>query len=228
MDLVSSLLDWPTRLVGLLVYAAVLIQAAASADWRRLRDSELQHVYFGAMAVLAWLWFTRTGIKPGLNLHILGVGLMTLMFGRALAVVALSGVMLGLCLVHGGDWTVLGLDGLILIALPSALCAGLLQAAQWLLPPNFFVFVFVNGYLGSALALCLSALAASLLLASLDVYSWHYLSGEYLPFAALLSFGEGFLAGGLAAMMAVYRPHWIGSFDDRLYLAKRPEGHFDS
>ncbi len=39
-----------------------------------------------------------------------------------------------------------------------------------------------------------------------------------LPF---MSFGEAFANGIVMAMAVVYRPRWVMSFDDRLYLARR-------
>lgn len=227
MDVPSTLLSPPLCLVAALLFLAALLQAWHRADWSRLKARDMQHVYFGAMALLTLFWFMRAGIRPGLNLHLLGAGLLTLMFGRAQALIALAVVTTGMHLAHGGDWVSLGVNGLLLAVIPTALAELLLRLAQALLPPNFFVYVFVNGYIGSGLSLCLAALSGSLLLGLLGSYSWHYLFTEYLPFAALLSFGEGFLSGGLAALMAVYRPRWIASFDDRFYLAKEPSGRFD-
>ena len=36
----------------------------------------------------------------------------------------------------------------------------------------------------------------------------------------LMSFGEAIVNGTIIGMAVVYRPKWVMSFDDRLYLAK--------
>jgi uncharacterized membrane protein len=38
-----------------------------------------------------------------------------------------------------------------------------------------------------------------------------------------MSFGEGVANGMLMAMAVVYRPRWVMSFDDRQYLARKPD-----
>ena len=44
---------------------------------------------------------------------------------------------------------------------------------------------------------------------------------EYLVMLPFMSVGEAFANGLVMAMAVVYRPHWVMSFDDRLYLARR-------
>jgi uncharacterized membrane protein len=39
-----------------------------------------------------------------------------------------------------------------------------------------------------------------------------------------MSFGEGVVNGMFMAMAVVYRPRWVMSFDDRLYLVRRGGG----
>jgi uncharacterized membrane protein len=39
-----------------------------------------------------------------------------------------------------------------------------------------------------------------------------------------MSFGEATVNGMVMAMAVVYRPRWVMSFDDRLYLRKRTDG----
>jgi uncharacterized membrane protein len=47
---------------------------------------------------------------------------------------------------------------------------------------------------------------------------------EYFAVLPLMSFGEAFVNGMVMAMMVVYRPKWVMSFDDRLYLRKGDGG----
>jgi uncharacterized membrane protein len=48
------------------------------------------------------------------------------------------------------------------------------------------------------------------------------INAEYFLVLPLMSFGEGFANGMIVAMAVVYRPRWVMSFDDRLYLRRPP------
>jgi uncharacterized membrane protein len=39
-----------------------------------------------------------------------------------------------------------------------------------------------------------------------------------LSYILLLTFAEAWLNGAMITLMAVYLPHWLGSFDDQRYL----------
>ena len=41
---------------------------------------------------------------------------------------------------------------------------------------------------------------------------------EYLPYFLLLAFSEAWLSGGVLTVFVIYRPHWVGSFDDAHYI----------
>jgi len=64
-------------------------------------------------------------------------------------------------------------------------------------------------------------IAASLLLMVAGVYTWDYLAAEYLPYFLLLGFSEAWLSGMVMTLFVVYRPNWVGTFDDASYLANK-------
>jgi uncharacterized membrane protein len=86
------------------------------------------------------------------------------------------------------------------------------------LPRHLFVYIFVNGFFGAAFAVLASSLVAAGLLALGHAYSLPHLGSDYLAFVPLLMFGEAGLTGMLVALLVCYRPEWIRTFDDRLYL----------
>lgn len=45
-----------------------------------------------------------------------------------------------------------------------------------------------------------------------------YLFEEYLPYFLLLAFSEAWLSGGVLTVFVIYRPRWVGSFDDAHYI----------
>ena len=53
--------------------------------------------------------------------------------------------------------------------------------------------------------------------------AWSSFGAEYFAVLPLMSFGEGIVNGMIMAMAVVYRPRWVMSFDDRLYLARQAD-----
>ena len=43
---------------------------------------------------------------------------------------------------------------------------------------------------------------------------------EFFAILPLMSFGEAVANGTIVAMAVIYKPRWVMSFDDRLYLAR--------
>ncbi len=203
---------------GWLLAAAVLAAAAATAPWRRLGDGVRLNVWLGTVVALALLWSMKAGVYPGLNLHLLGASAFVLMFGLRLGFLGLALVLAAVTLNGDGGWQAYGLNLLVTAAFPALLAAGLLRLAERFLPHNYFVYVFANAFFGAALGVVAVGVLATLLLTGAGVYAFDFLSSQYLPYFLLLGFAEAWLTGGLVAIMVIYLPRWVGSFDDARYL----------
>lgn len=219
MNLSYELFPVYLHIIGYVLYGAVLGFAAKTAPWGRLRNKESLHVFLGSSVSLLVLWSLNAGITPGLNFHLLGATLFTLMFGWQFALFGMSLVLLGITLNNPLDWLSFGLNGLVMGVLPVALSYGAYRFAVRYLPHHFFVYVIGNAYVAGGLAMGLTLLTSTLLLVGWGPYSFDRLLQEYLPFAPFIMFGEGFFSGMLAAGMALFRPEWICTFDDERYLA---------
>lgn len=47
------------------------------------------------------------------------------------------------------------------------------------------------------------------------------LFGQYVPFVALMGFGEATLTGMLLTLLVVYHPAWVATFNDVHYFKNR-------
>lgn len=221
MNLPDNLIPPGWLLAGLLLFLLVLGYALRFAPWRRLRKPAQLHLWLGAVVALMVLWNLKTGIQPGLNFHMLGATALTLMFGPELAIVGMSLVLLGSTLAgFSGVWT-FPLNALIMGVLPVTVSYAIYRLVDTRLPNHFFIYVFVNGFFGGAMAMAATGLAASGILAASGAYPAAYLYGEYLPFFVLLGWSEALLTGMAVTLMVVYRPEWIGTFDDLRYLRNK-------
>ncbi|MBS3936291.1 MAG: energy-coupling factor ABC transporter permease [Sulfuritalea sp.] len=210
-------------------YVLLLLWAVRSAPWRRLADNDRIHVWMGAIVVLSVLWSLKAGVKPGLNLHLLGATALTLMFGRQLALIGLSLVLAAVTLNAGlkgiEGWQAFALNALALVVVPVFVAHFVLRFVERFLPPNIFVYFFVAAFFGGAAAAVASGGASGLLLWSAGIYDLDLLMSDYLAFYLLLGFAEAWLNGAAITLMVVYFPRWVGSFDDRRYLWQKKEPH---
>lgn len=194
-----------------------------TAPWKRLSDSGQMNVWMGTIVLLVLMWSMKAGIRPGMNMHLLGATMVTLMFGRQLAIVALS-IVLAAVTFNSSDggigWLPYALNALMMAIVPVFIAWTILGLVERWLPANFFIYIFVATFFGAALNTVLTGLAATSLLGVAGVYPMDMLFGEFFLSYVLLAFAEAWLTGAMITLMVVYRPHWVGTFDDRHYLRK--------
>jgi len=205
---------WPANLLA----ALLLYHCIRRAPWRILGKEGLQHLWLASCAGLMAMWSIKTGIKPGLNFHMLGGTLLTLMFGPRLAIMALAAVLLGVTLAGAGGWHSLGLNLLMMGSLPVLFSYALYSQAHHKLPRHVFVYIFVDAFVTAGLSIVLLGMADTLLLALAGAYSLEYLGDNYLPYFILMGWSEAMLTGMAVALMVAYRPEWLATFNDKLYI----------
>jgi len=217
----AELLGPSARVVTAALSGAALVLAAISAPWRVwLEDRERQWVWLASLGMLVGIWAMKAGITPGLSLRFLLVSALTLMHGWQLAVIGGSLALVVLAVVGLASWPAFGADLLCVVVVPALFTAWLHERVHDRLPHNYFVYFFVTVFLGSALAYNLAGLVRVGILAASGSLDAAHVGPEYFAVLPLMSFGEAFVNGMVMAMMVVYRPQWVMSFDDRLYLRR--------
>jgi uncharacterized membrane protein len=208
---------WAAWAVWLPVFARSLVRA----PWTLLREPEQLNVWLGMIVLLTLLWSLKAGVKPGLSLHLLGATVFTLSFGHHLAFIGLSLVVLGITLNRDAGYFAFAINALLMAGGGVMISQAIHRLALGFLPRHFFIYVFVNGFLGSFLMVSGVGVAATCLLAAAGAYEWDYLASEYLPYLILLGFSEAWLSGMLITLFVIYRPGWVVTFDDSIYLANK-------
>lgn len=212
--LFSDLFLWLT----VILYGASLVLAVRLAPRGKLRDSEQQHVLLGVVVSLLVLWHVKANVQPGLTFHLLGVTAVTLMLGWSLAVIATSLTLLGVTINAGGGWDGFALNALLLGVIPATLTQILLVLIRWYLPKQFFVFVLVNGFLTAGFVGVAGGYLAAWLLVGSGAYTFAQLEMTVLPFFPLMFLPEAVINGWVIAVLVAFRPNWVYSFSDDLYL----------
>ena len=189
----GRLLDMP------IPYTAEEIDAAKEEGWSpglwgTVEEAQL-HLWLGTCVSLMAIWSIKTGIKPGLDFHLLGGTLMALMFGPHLAMIGFAVVLAGVTLAGAAGWQGFGANLLVMAAVPVLFSDALHKTSQRKLPNHLFVYLLLDAFFCSAVAIVLSGLAATLLLGLGEVYRWSYLTSQHLPFYVLLGWSEAMITG---------------------------------
>jgi len=220
MNLVSEHIPlwWDAVLwLALLVLGVAMIRRAA---WPMLADRDNQRVFLVTSGVVLGLWLIRTGVKPGLDFHLLGASALTLMFRPWFAILALA-LVTGAFTLHSGEYAAYPANLMLMGVLPVAVSWGIYRLVDSRLPNHLFIYIFLNGFFGAALAIGMVGVASTLFAAATGAYTLAYLAEEYLPFYFLMAWAEAFATGMLITLLVVYRPEWVATFDDRRYLLNR-------
>jgi uncharacterized membrane protein len=219
MDLPAALFSPVLLLLLDLLALGVMAGVLWRVPWRQLSPVAL-NAWMGASVLVLTLWALRGAVAGGLSIHLLGVAILTLLMGPRLALLAVALLVFSSSLAGHGELTALGLNWLVSGLVPVTVVSLMLRLTQRYLPANFFIYLFLNAFLAGGLSLVAASLAGFALLLAFG----SGLPGAQLidafPFYLLLSWSEAFVTGLILAILIVYRPLWVASFDDARYLSE--------
>jgi len=200
-----------------LIAAALALLILRRAGWRMLADSTNLNIFLAATVCVLGLWLIKTGIKPGLNFHLVGATALTLMFRPLFAPFSLALLTAAISIWHG-EYAAFAANWLIMGAVPVGMSWLIYRLTDSKLPNHLFIYIFINAFFGAALAVIAVGLASTGFIALAEAYPLKYLLEEYLPYFFLIAFSEAFITGMLVTMMVIYKPEWVATFDDKRYL----------
>lgn len=193
--------------------------------WRMLKGGALVTPMLATLVLLPWLWaLPRLHIMP-VHLQWSGACLVLMTLGWPLAIPVLCGVGLLSAWFAPQPWPQM-LDSIVWLGLVPATLALLVGALiRKVLGEHLFVYILGRGFLGTVLCLFISGALAQ--------WSGHQLSSgsdELSSMVArwLLAWGDGFMTGMFTAIFVAFKPEWLATWSDRLYLRKPPEENGES
>ena len=196
-----------------------LLLALLARPWRMLRGAAghaLLTPMLASLVLLPWLWAMPSLQSRPLQLQLSGAPLVLLMLGWPLAVPVLLCVGLLAWLISPMPWSQALSDRVWLGLVPATLALLLGAAIRRWIGTFMFVYILGRGFLGTVL--CLFAAGAL-----------SHLAGHRLPDVAdglsliahwLMAWGDGFTTGMLCAIFVAYKPEWLATWSDPLYLKK--------
>ena len=164
-----------------------------------------------------WLWALPQLHAMPLQLQWSGACIVVLMLGWPLAMPLLMAVGVIAGLLGGSGWEAMAAMALWLGVVPGTLALLLGALIRRWLGHHLFVYVLGRAFLGTAV--CLFAAGA--------LAQW---SGQPLPGVGsdlslvarwLMAWGDAFVTGMLAAVFVAFKPDWLATWSDRLYLYRK-------
>ena len=183
-------------------------------------DKKCQHLVFGSAACVFILWMFRTGIYDGLNVHFLWLSALTLLLGFRWAIFSASIALLGVTIFGKESIDMLGVNFLLGILAPISLTYGIYSLTFHKLPRHIFTYIFLCAFIPGALTIALKMLALSGYFYLDGLYSWHIIEDNYLMISTLMVFPEAMFNGMTITLLIIYKPEWVYTFYDKLYLDK--------
>ncbi len=172
------------------------------------------------LVLLPWLWALPTLHAMPLQLQWSGACLVVLMLGWPLAVPVLLAVGALAGLIAGMGWDeALALTVWLGLA-PASLALLLGALLRRLTGERMFVYILGRAFLGTALC----GFAASVLAQALGQSLPGVGSGLSLVAHWLMAWGDAIVTGMLAAVFVAFKPEWLATWSDRLYLRSPPHG----
>lgn len=205
-------------MAGLLSLVACYLIGKRLIFSRLLTDKKCQHLVFGSAACVFALWLFRTGIYEGLTVHFLWLSALPLVLGFRWAIFSATLALLGVTLVGGENIDMLGVNFLLGVLAPITLTYALYSLTFHKLPRHIFIYIFLCAFIPGALAITLKMIALGGYFYLDGVYSWQVITDNYLVLISFLAFPEAMFNGMTITLLIIYKPEWVYTFYDKLYL----------
>lgn len=205
-----------------IVTVGLLAFALWKNPFKRLQDATLQHVWLAIVVAISVLWASNAWLEDGTVLHLLGATLVVTLFDWGLALVAMGAVVGLAALVFDAAWEGVALTFLVFGAFPVLISALLQRAFTAWLPRNLFMFIVGQGFVSPAIAVSAAAYLALGTHVALNSGSALTVPAGYAFSVFLLASGEAWFTGMATALIAVYRPAWVTTYDVRRYRLGGP------
>ena len=204
---------------SLTVVVCALVGALLFKPWRLLANGGLISPLLAALVITPWLWALPWLHRMPVQLQLSWACLITLMLGWPLAVPVLCAVAAIVGLIAPVTWAQQVDMALWLGVVPATLSFALGMAIRRWLPHNLFVYILGRGFLGTVLCMFVAGALAQWLGLPLAVP----VDPELAMVARwLIAWGDGFLTGMLVAIFVAFKPQWLATWSDEIYLPKKP------
>jgi len=200
-----------------LVLAAIAV-ALALRPWRALPAGGPPWPWLAWLITLPLFWGADHHIAMPVVQPLSGACLLVLMMGWPLAVLALLPVALATAWWAGLD-VAEALHRLAWLGVvPATLALAFGAALRRWVAHHLFVYILGRGFIGAVLCTALAGIAGSWL----HGLPGGLVEGDVMLGRWLAAWADAWLCGLFAAIFVAFRPQWLATYADRLYLPPKP------
>lgn len=206
--------------IDLLLAIAALAVALALRPWRVVGPAGPPWPWLAWAALLPAFWAADRVVATAVVQPLSGACLLVLLMGWPLAMLALLPVAALTAAVAGLDAAEALQRAVWLGVVPGTLALLLGMALRRWLPHHLFVYILGRGFFATALATAAAGALATWLHGRPDGLA----ADDILLGRWLAAWGDAWLSGMITAIFVAFRPQWLATYTDRLYLPRRPGG----
>lgn len=201
-------------LTNLTLATLALLAALLFRPWQLLTGETRLTPLLATLTLVPWLWAMPSLHKMPLQLQGSAACLVVLMLGWPLAVPVLCVVGVMAALISPMSWDT-ALDLTVWLGLiPATLALAMGAAVRRWIGLHLFVYVLVRAFLGTAVCVFVAGVLAQ--------WMGHSMPGidDNLSLVAhwLIAWGDAFMTGMLTVLMVAFKPDWLATWSDKLYL----------
>ncbi len=201
-------------LTNLTLATLALLPALLFRPWQLLTGGTRLTPLLATLTLVPWLWAMPSLHKMPLQLQGSAACLVVLMLGWPLAVPVLCVVGVMAALISPMSWDT-ALDLTVWLGLiPATLALAMGAAVRRWIGLHLFVYVLVRAFLGTAVCVFVAGVLAQ--------WMGHSMPGidDNLSLVAhwLIAWGDAFMTGMLTVLMVAFKPDWLATWSDKLYL----------
>lgn len=217
----AAMMPWLDTLLA----APALAVALALRPWRAVAVDGPPWPWLAWAVLMPALWGADRLVAMPVVQPLSGACLLVLLMGWPLAMLALLPVTLLTAFAAGFDAAHALHRAVWLGVVPGTLALAFGLAVRRWLPRHLFVYILGRAFFGSVL--CTAAAGA--------VSAWlqglqggpqglpeGLLEADLVLGRWLAAWGDGWLCGMIVAIFVAFRPHWLATYTDRLYLPAKP------
>lgn len=195
---------------------AALALALSMRPWHMLRGGQLTTPLLGSLTLFPWLWALPRMHTMPIPLLLSGSCLMLLMLGWPLAVPVICLVAALSGLISPAPVETLIANAFWIGVLPATLALWLGALLRRYAGPHVFVYTLGRGFIATALSTFGASLLGEWAGADLPNLESHLITTAHW----MMAWGEAFMTGMLSAIFVAFRPQWLATWSDNLYLHK--------
>jgi uncharacterized membrane protein len=201
-------------MLDLLLAAVALAIALSLRPWRVVGSAGPPWPWMALWACLPLVWGVDRYVGLAVVQPLSGAVLLMLLAGWPLTVLSLIPVALVTGVLAGLEWVQVVQRFVWLGLVPATLALAWGALLRRWLPHHLFIYILGRGFIGTALCTAAAGWLSGWLHGSPPGVD----DSELAIARWLAAWGDAFLAGMLVAIFVAFRPQWLATYSDRLYL----------